>query len=509
MSGAIAGVDVGGTNTDAVVIDRKGSIRARIKVPTTPDPAEGIVDALRKVVGSRSVARVSFGTTHALNAIVRRQGLRRVALIRLGSPGTEAIPPLTGWPDDLATATSAGVWIARGGVEIDGRHVAVDPAEIARIAGEIVSDGAAGAIAVVGTFSPLDPAQEHQTAARLAEATGLPVSISSEIGGLGLLERENATMLNAALGDLVERLVNGLVTATSRLGGGTRAYLTQNDGTLMTIDHARRVPVLMVGAGPSNSLRGAAVLSGRTDVLIVDVGGTSTDVGALVHRFPRESAAGVAIGGVQTNFRMPDLVSVPVGGGTIIRPDGSLGIDSVGARLTTASVVFGGASTTLTDAAVAAGRVSLGEPDRIAPGAFGRALAEADDRIAGAVDRMLLGSADVDLVAVGGGSVLLPDRLPGVRRIECPADADVANAVGAALAPVAGEADFVADVSGDLRQREMDRALGLAGERAVAAGARGDALETVWIDEVPLAYVDGSISRIRVKVAGPVAETVP
>ena len=116
---------------------------------------------------------------------------------------------------------------------------------------------------------------------------------------------------------------------------------------------------------------------------------------------------------------------------------------------------------------------------------------------------------DVDLVAVGGGSVLLPDRLPGVRRIERPADADVANAVGAALAPVAGEADFVADVSGDLRQREMDRALGLAGERAVAAGARGDALETVWIDEVPLAYVDRSISRIRAKVAGPAAETVP
>ncbi len=510
MSGAIAGVDVGGTNTDAVVVDRDGTIRARIKVPTTPDPAEGIVDALRQVVGSRSVARVSFGTTHALNAIVRRQGLRRVALIRLGSPGTEAIPPLTGWPDDLAAATSAGAWIARGGVEIDGRHVAVDPAEIVRIAGEIASDGEAGAIAVVGTFSPLDASQERQAAARLADATGLPVSISSEIGGLGLLERENATVLNAALGDLVERLVHGLVTATSRLGGdGTRAYLTQNDGTLMTIDHARRVPVLMVGAGPSNSLRGAAVLSGRTDVLIVDVGGTSADVGALVHGFPRESAAGVAIGGVQTNFRMPDLVSVPVGGGTIIRPDGSLGIDSVGARLTTESMVFGGASTTLTDAAVAAGRVNLGDPDRIAPGAFGGALAEADDRIAGAVDRMLLGSPDVDLVAVGGGSVLLPDRLPGVRCVERPADADVANAVGAALAPVAGEADFVADVSGDLRQREMDRALGLAGERAVAAGARGDALETVWIDEVPLAYVERSISRIRAKVAGPAAETVP
>jgi N-methylhydantoinase A/oxoprolinase/acetone carboxylase beta subunit len=505
-----AGVDVGGTNTDAVVIDDDGLILDRIKLPTTPDPADGIIDALGQVTRGRTISRVSFGTTHALNAILRRQGLRRVALVRLGSPGTDAIPPLAGWPDDLADAVVAGTWIARGGVEIDGRHVAPDPGELANIASAIVRGGVADAIAIVGMFSPLDDAQERDTASLFAEATGLPISIGSRIGGLGLLERENATILNASLGDLVDHLVSGLEAATAGIGEGVRVYLTQNDGTLMTLEHARTAPVLTIGAGPSNSLRGAALLSGRSDVLVIDVGGTSTDVGALVRSFPRESATGVEVGGVQTNFRMPDLVSVPVGGGTIVEADGSLDVDSVGSRLLAEALVFGGSTPTLTDAAVAGGRVTIGDPDLVnVPDALRIALGVADDRVIGAIDRMRLGPADVDLVAVGGGAVLLPDRLPGVARIERPADADVANAVGGALAPVSGEADFVADVAGERRRRELDRAIKLAGERAIAAGARPDALDTIWIEEIPLAYVDRPVSRVRAKVAGPPIDVLP
>jgi N-methylhydantoinase A/oxoprolinase/acetone carboxylase beta subunit len=502
MTGLRVGVDVGGTNTDAVVVDGEGIVRSRVKVPTTPDPAEGVLEALDRVARGRPVARVAFGTTHALNAIVERRGLQRVATIRLGSPGTDAVPVLAGWPRDLCDAVSAGRWIARGGVEIDGRVVAIDRDELGGIAEAVARAGDARAIAIVGTFSPLDPAQEHDASRLFADLTGLPVSIGSDIGGLGLLERENATTLNAALGDLVGELADALEAAASRLGA--RAYMTQNDGTLMSLSQARRTPVLTIGAGASNSLRGAALLSGHTDALVVDVGGTSTDVGALVRGFPRESAVGVNVGGVLTNFRMPDLVSVAVGGGTVVGSGGVLGHGSVGARLTSEALVFGGATSTLTDAAVARGRATIGTPAFIAkPGALVDALAEADALIAGAIERMCLGAGDVDLVAVGGGAVLLSDRIPGVGRIHRPGDADVANAVGAALAPVAGQADFVADVGGGRRRLELDRATRLAGERAVAAGARPEALETVWVEEIPLAYVDRPISRVRAKVAGP------
>jgi N-methylhydantoinase A/oxoprolinase/acetone carboxylase beta subunit len=502
MRGLRVGVDVGGTNTDAVLVDSEGTILDRTKVPTTPAAIDGVIEALEQVTNGHTISRVAFGTTHALNAILERRGLRRVAVIRLGAPGTEAIPPLTGWPYDLASTVSAGSWIARGGVEIDGRHVTTDRQELVGIAEAVLRDRAAGAVAIVGMFSPLDPAQERDAAALVAEVTGLPVSIGSDIAGLGLLERENATVLNASLGDLVQALTGGLKAATARLDA--RAYITQNDGTLMTLEHARRAPVLTIGSGASNSLRGAALLSGRADALVIDVGGTSADVGALIRGFPRESAAGVDVGGVRTNFRMPDLVSVPVGGGTVVGHDGSLGADSVGARLIAEALVFGGTTPTLTDAAVAARRAEIGDLALIRHAdSLATALAEADERVTVAIDRMRLGADDVDLVAVGGGSVLLPERLAGVARIVRPHDADVANAVGAALAPIAGEVDFVADVAGDRRRQALARGTELAGERAVDAGAQPDALETIWVEEIPLAYVDRPLSRVRVKVAGP------
>ena len=114
-------------------------------------------------------------------------------------------------------------------------------------------------------------------------------------------------------------------------------YITQNDGTLISADYAARFPVLTFGSGPTNSMRGAAFLTGLQDAIVMDVGGTTTDVGALVHGFPRESSIAVDVGGVRTNFRMPDILSIGLGGGTRIRLDRPartlrVGPDSVGYR---------------------------------------------------------------------------------------------------------------------------------------------------------------------------------
>ncbi|MEZ4571318.1 MAG: hydantoinase/oxoprolinase family protein [Thermomicrobiales bacterium] len=93
-------------------------------------------------------------------------------------------------------------------------------------------------------------------------------------------------------------------------------FFSQNDGTLMALEYATRYPILTVASGPANSIRGAAFLSRLEDAIVVDVGGTSTDIGILVKGFPRESSIAVDIGGVRTNFRMPDLISIALGGGT-------------------------------------------------------------------------------------------------------------------------------------------------------------------------------------------------
>lgn len=138
-----------------------------------------------------------------------------------------------------------------------------------------------------------------------------PISISSEIGSVSLLERENATILNAALVDVAKTTSESFIAA---LAGenitGAEVYLCQNDGTLMSAEYAMRYPILTIACGPTNSIRGASFLTGLKDAVVVDVGGTTTDLGVLTHGFPRESMLAVEIGGVRTNFRMPDIISI-------------------------------------------------------------------------------------------------------------------------------------------------------------------------------------------------------
>jgi N-methylhydantoinase A/oxoprolinase/acetone carboxylase beta subunit len=147
---------------------------------------------------------------------------------------------------------------------------------------------------------------------------------------------------------------------------GIRAplYVSQNDGILTSAAYAARTPVLTFGSGPTNSMRGAAFLTGLRDAIVMDVGGTTTDIGALVNGFPRESSVAVNIGGVRTNFRMPDILSLGLGGGTRIWVEEAgggirIGPDSVGYRLLEEAFVFGGSTLTASDIAVKAGRRTL------------------------------------------------------------------------------------------------------------------------------------------------------
>ena len=142
-------------------------------------------------------------------------------------------------------------------------------------------------------------------------------------------------------------------------------YLSQNDGTLMTMEHARRYPILTIACGPTNSIRGASYLSQLKNAIVIDVGGTTTDLGVIQNGFPRESSVAATIGGVRTNFRMPDVVSIGLGGGSIVRekPDGTVtvGPDSVGYEITEHALVFGGDVLTATDIAVRLGMADVGD----------------------------------------------------------------------------------------------------------------------------------------------------
>ncbi len=195
--------------------------------------------------------------------------------------------------------------------------------------------GKVEAVAVVGVFSPVNREQEKQVAAIVEEELAVPVTLSSEIGSIGLLERENASILNAALTQTIQQMIRGLKQALSNNNLTAEVFICQNDGTLMNLEKALRYPVLTIGCGPTNSIRGAAHLSNLENALVVDVGGTTTDIGVLKKGFPRESSLATVIGGIRANFRMPDVLSIGLGGGTIVHVENELrvGPESLGYRI--------------------------------------------------------------------------------------------------------------------------------------------------------------------------------
>ena len=502
------GIDVGGTNTDAVLLE-DNAVVAAVKTPTTPDVTGGVTRALADLLATAPAASdvdaVMIGTTHFTNAVVQRRGLTRVAAVRIGLPASASLPPFVDWPDDLADLVRGDIVMLEGGHEYDGRPIVPFDVDGMRAAARRFREARVTSVAVASVFSPLDPSCEEQAAAILAEeCPHAVVTLSHRLGRIGLLERENVALLNACLLDLACRTTRAFTDALRASGIAAPLYLTQNDGTVMLADVAQAYPVYSFASGPTNSMRGAAFLSRLSDALVIDVGGTTTDVGALRHGFPREANNVVEVGGVRTLFRMPDLFSLGLGGGSRVTLDPlAIGPVSVGYRLTTETRVFGGATLTATDIGVAAGLLDLGDRARVAdlPASHvRRAVERIGTTIEEAVDRVKTEAGDVPLVVVGGGAFLVPARIAGVSSVIAVPHQAVANAVGAAIAQVSGEVDQI--VQSLPRDEAIARARALAEERAVTAGAARDSLRVVEVEDLPLAYLPGNSLRVRVRVVG-------
>ena len=505
------GIDVGGTNTDAVLMEGR-KVVGWAKSPTTRDVSGGITNALRALlaqtkVSPSAISAVMLGTTHFTNAVVERQSLSRTAVVRIGLPATSALPPYVDWPDDLRQAIGGVSYLVHGGYEFDGRPIsALDDQEIREVAHKI-RDAGITCVAVSAVFSPVNPDQEKQAADIIAtEIPDARLSLSHEIGRIGLLERENAAAMNACLSDLAVRIVRSFRDALAELGITAPFFISQNDGTLMSADYVEKYPVLTFASGPTNSMRGAAFLSSLKDAVVVDIGGTTSDVGVLAQGFPREASVAVHIGGVRTNFRMPDVLSFGLGGGSHVQADPlQVGPRSVGYEITSRAMVFGGTELTATDVAVAAGLADLGDRSRVASldrELVNQALWRMREMVEVSIDRMKTTSGSVPVILVGGGIILIGDTLNGASELIRPEHAAVANAIGAAIAQVGGEVDRVFSLDAIPREQALAQAKDEACNRVLKEGAVPDSVEIVDVEEIPLAYLPGNATRIRVKAVG-------
>lgn len=506
------GVDVGGTNTDAVLMDGP-AVQSWHKSSTTQDISTGIFSAIRNVLTKAGISAsliegVMIGTTHFANAIIERKGLENVGIIRIALPASRGLPPLTDWPEDLIDHTGNHVFLIRGGYQFDGQlNSRLDETGLHEAARSMKNRGL-GAVAISSLFSPVNSDMEIRAEEIIKnELPDVPVTLSHRIGRLGLLERENATIMNASLTGISGRVIDSIRTALSDLNISAPLFISQNDGTLMGAEAVEKYPVLTILSGPTNSMRGAAYLSGRKDAVVADIGGTTTEIGMLINGFPRESSLTVNVGGVRTNFRMPDILVLGLGGGSLVRNLRTItvGPDSIGYRVTEDALVFGGDKLTATDIAVAAGRVSIGNPERVSAletEFVNAAIREITRALEAGVDRMKISREPVPLVLVGGGSVLAPSGMSGVSEIMVPDYAPVANAVGASIAQIGGEVERVYLYSQTGREAALSEAHAEAVRNAVSMGADPATTEVVDLEEIPLAYVPGGAVRVRARAAG-------
>ena len=381
VAGARAGVDVGGTFTDVVVLAPGGRPRA-VKVPTTPaDQADGVADGVRVALGHRvregsaagpdeGLAHLAHGTTTATNAVLERDVARTVLvttdgfadLLTIGRQDRPALYDLAATrpvplvrPGDVVTVRQR---TGPRGEEV----VALDDDEVARVVAEVAARDP-GAVAVSLLFGYADDADERRLCDALAGRLGVPVTRASALlPELREYERASTAVMNAAVAPVMDRYLRRLA---ARVPGPTITVMTSGGGTA-GLGFVADAPVHTLLSGPAAGVVACGAVAraaGYPDAVAFDMGGTSSDV-CLVRDGEPDVAASAAIDGLP--FRTPAVAvhTVGAGGGSIAWTDrgGALrvGPRSAGARPGPACYGHGGTEPTVTDAHCALGHLDPG-----------------------------------------------------------------------------------------------------------------------------------------------------
>ncbi len=505
------GIDVGGTHTDAVLIDGH-AVLASTKSLTSENVRDGVLEALDTILGAsdlnhQAVEAVMIGTTQFTNAVIERRELAPTAIIRIALPSGAMIPPMIDWPDDIAEAVGRHVYMVHGGQTYDGFPIAaLDNDEIDTAIADIAAKQIK-LIAVSGVFSPSDSTQELEVAARIREQIpDARITMSHRIGGMGLLERENAAILNTSLLPLAESVIRAFADALAAREVTCPFYISQNDGTLMSARFAAEFPALTFASGPTNSLRGASLLTQLDDAIVVDIGGTTSDIGVLQGGFPRQSNVAIDVGGVRTNFRMPDIQAIGLGGGSLVSDDGAvIGPQSVGYRLVSEGLVFGGTTLTATDITVASGTAQIGDAmlvARLDAEVVTRAVDTMHQIIDDGIDQMKSSREPVPVILVGGGALLVSRDLATAAMVHRPEHSGVANAIGAANAQIGAETERIVSYRQTPRDEVLRSLQDELTRELVAGGADATSVRVADIEETAVSYMADESTRLRIKLVG-------
>lgn len=508
------GIDIGGTNTDIVLVDTSGAIHAKAKTMTTSDTSSGVRNALINLIRDhkinvRELVGIFLGTTKMTNAVLERENLNRVGVIRIAGQKPELLPSCYLWPESLKESLYVDTITIDGGFECHGSPITSINTSQIKSAVKALINKKIESLAVIGVFSTINPQQEilvKDIADTMTKCT-LPVTLSHQIGGTGyFIERENSTILNAALKGAMKNVFTHFKRTCADLNIDCPLWVTQNNGSVLSITQAIDYPIFTISSGPTNSFIGGNQLVQVTDSIIIDIGGTSTDLGVIRNGIPRRCLNNSTIGGISINFSIPDVCSIALGGGSHVKVNGStiaIGPQSSGNKIFSESLSFGGRQLTLLDVSLALGCANI-------PGAQYQNIGLskkgceavmncAVQKIYELISKIGPERKNLPVVMVGGGASLIPKTLLDDRFLLSP-HADVANAYGAAMAEISFTVDTV--VSLENRESTIDSLKEQATQGAILNGADGSTIKIVDVDIIPYNYVPNKIARVIIVASG-------
>lgn len=304
----VLGIDAGGTYTDAALYDLgTDTLLASAKAPTTPPQyVGGVKEAVDRLPHDtlKRVSHVALSTTLATNAIV--EGRHAPAgLILIGYDDYESAS--VGW---TPCKTVTGRHTIRGAETVP---FAED--EFRQAVTELLAEGVAG-IAVSSIMSTRNPDHEIRATAIARDMTGIPIVAGHNVAGvLNAVVRASTAALNAGLIPIVHRFIAAVENVLENAGiGSVPVFMVTGDGSLLSTSAAMQRPVKTILSGPACSALGAAKLAKASRALVVDIGGTTTDIAVLIDGLPRMAEKGVSVGKWHAGVRSAQVVTRGLGG---------------------------------------------------------------------------------------------------------------------------------------------------------------------------------------------------
>ncbi len=539
----IIGLDVGGTHTDVVLLGDEGLV-AEVKVPTDASNLFNTVfsglDEILKEVPPEAVDRVVLSTTLTTNAIIQKK-MPPVGMIVTGGPGLD--------PDLFRT--NGFYYPVSGSIDHRGREIEpVDPNEIKQVAATLAKEGMQQ-VGVVGKFSTRNPIHELNIQELLQGSVDTIFLGHRTSGNLNFPRRIATTYLNAAVYPLHKKFYEAVKQSLEAKGITLPIRILKADGGNMQLQASLQAPAQTILSGPAASVMGALAHAADNLVsLVLDVGGTTTDMAILLDGVPLLDPLGVEIGGFQTLVRSLDTQSIGVGGDSMIRIQN--GQIEIGPERLGPAMAFGGPVPTPTDALVVMNQMPSGNRsdaiDGLKPLAaqLEMTVEEAAVQIFTSTCRKILDAAHrmierinskpvytvhelmegihikpEEILVLGGPAPCFADWLAknSDYRVRTVPRWSVANAIGAALArttcevnlyadteqriATAPEEKFTANVSPSYDcEQAVEQAYALLKEKAVNKGANADHLEMEVVEALEFNMVRGFSTvgkNIRIK----------